>query len=231
MRAQQLSIDIIANNLANVNTAGFRVRKHNSGPLLQNIYLGDSLPLSIETVPKTVSTDRSFRQGNLEPTGDPKCSHRTWLFVVGSDGGESYTRDGSFRLDGQGYLVTSSGYRVLSETGVIDLPDGARDIAITEGGFVTGMVNGEHRVFAQLKVCVFRNSAGLETTGANLFRETPQSGEPMSPDGGATLVVGGYLETSNVEVVSEMVNLIVAQRHSNLIKDNRNGRPDVGYCQ
>ena len=117
---------------------------------------------------------------------------------------ESYT-DGSFRLDGQGYLVTSSGYRVLSETGVIDLPDGARDIAITEGGFVTGMVNGEHRVFAQLKVCVFRNSAGLETTGANLFRETPQSGEPMSPDGGATLVVGGYLETSNVEVVSEMV--------------------------
>lgn len=218
MASQQLLIDTISNNLANVNTAGFkRQRVHFQDLYYENIPVGIASTASVGSGSRTVATDRSFRQGNVERTDDPLSAaiEGQGFFVVETSRGQAYTRDGSFRVDGEGRLTTASGYLVVSDGGQIEIPQGATDIEIDEYGVITGRVDGQVEEFGRLQLAVFANNQGLEAIGGNLYRSTQLSGEPVICDpgqDGAGILRGGYIETSNVEIVTEMVNLIIAQR-------------------
>lgn len=217
MNCQQLMIDTISNNLANVNTTGFKKQRAQFQDLYYHaITAASGAATTLGTGVRTAATSRSFRQGNLESTGDPLnvAIEGDGFFEVQVPDGVAYTRDGSFHLDGLGRLCTSSGYVVGRGFGHT-VPAGATDITITESGTILGKVGGNDRELGQLSLSLFPNPAGLEACGGNLFRETPVSGKavPYVPgQGGAGILRGGYLETSNVEIVTEMVNLIVAQR-------------------
>ncbi len=218
MASQQLLIDTIANNLANVNTTGFKRQRVQFQDLYyENIPVGIASTAEVGSGSRVVSTDRSFRQGNLEPTDNPLsvAIEGPGFFTVETLTGTAYTRDGSFRVDGQGRLVNASGYLVTSDGSPIVIPANATDLGISEDGIVFGRVNGRIEEFGRLQIAVFPNPQGLEASGANLFRVTPMSGEPelLTPgENGAGILLSGYIETSNVEIVTEMVNLIVAQR-------------------
>jgi flagellar basal-body rod protein FlgG len=216
MTSQQLLIDIVSNNLANVNTTGFKKQRVQFQDLYYaNIPMGIGSTASVGNGSRTVATQRMFGQGNIEESGNPlhAAIEGEGFFSVETGRGQAYTRDGSFRLDGSGRLVTSAGYG-LSGTG-IQVPQGATDVAILENGSVVGRVNGESREFGFVTLTVFQNPAGLEAIGGNLYVATRASGasQELTPgEDGAGLLRGSYLETSNVDIVSEMVNLIVAQR-------------------
>lgn len=218
MTSQQLLIDTISNNLANVNTTGFKRQRIQFQDLYyENIHVGISSSAEVGSGSRVVSTDRSFRQGNLEPTNDALsvAIEGPGFFTVETVAGTAYTRDGSFRLDAQGRLVNASGYVVTSDGTAIEIPRNATDLGISENGVIFGRVDGVFEEFGRLQIAVFANPQGLEATGGNLFRVTPMSGEPelLTPgEDGAGILRGGYIETSNVEIVTEMVNLIVAQR-------------------
>ncbi|HHX28173.1 MAG: flagellar basal-body rod protein FlgG [Bacillota bacterium] len=218
MASQQLLIDTISNNLANVNTTGFKKQRVQFQDLYyENIPVGISSSASVGSGSRVVATDRSFRQGNMEPTNDPLsvAIEGPGFFTVETLTGTAYTRDGSFRVDAQGRLVNASGYVVTSDGTAIEIPQGATDVEISESGVVYGRVDGVLQEFGALQIAMFANPQGLEASGGNLFRVTPVSGEAelLSPgEGGAGILRGGYIETSNVEIVTEMVNLIVAQR-------------------
>ncbi len=227
MSAQQLSVDVIANNLANVNTTGFKKSSIEFQDLLyQNIQRGDkdrreghenpSL-LQIGLGSRPISTYRSFSRGDIAETGntlDLAINGRGFFQVELSDGQFAYTRDGSFKLNAEGYLVTSSGLKVYPE---ITFPENVNSIKISEDGVVSVMVEGETepQEVGQIELVSFMNPAGLEAKGGNLFVPTEASGEPIygNPgEDGLGQVMQGYLEKSNVDVAQEMINLIIAQR-------------------
>ena len=227
MSAQQLNVDVIANNLANVNTTGFKKSSIEFQDLLyQTIQHGDkdsrdghenpSL-LQIGLGSRPISTYRSFSRGDIAQTGntlDLAINGRGFFQVELSDGNYAYTRDGSFKLNSEGYLVTSSGLKVYPE---ITLPENVNSIKISEDGVVSVMVDGETdpQEVGQLELVNFMNPAGLKAKGGNLFIPTEASGEPIygNPgEDGLGQVMQGYLEKSNVDVAQEMINLIVAQR-------------------
>jgi len=227
MSAQQLSVDVIANNLANVNTTGFKKSSIEFQDLLyQNIQRGDkdsreghenpSL-LQIGLGSRPISTYRSFSRGDIAETGntlDLAINGRGFFQVELSDGQYAYTRDGSFKLNAEGYLVTSSGLKVYPE---ITFPENVNSIKISENGVVSVMVEGETepQEVGQIELVSFMNPAGLEAKGGNLFVPTEASGEPIygNPgEDGLGQVMQGYLEKSNVDVAQEMINLIIAQR-------------------
>lgn len=216
MSSQQLLIDTISNNLANVNTTGYKKQRVQFQDLYYaNIPMGVGSTASVGNGSRVVATQRMFQQGNLEESGDPlhAAIEGEGFFAVETGRGQAFTRDGSFRLDGAGRLVTSAGY--LLSGGGIQVPPGATDIAILENGAVVGRVNGVVQEFGRIMLCVFQNPAGLEAIGGNLYVATRASGEPqelMPGENGAGVLRGSYLETSNVDIVTEMVNLIVAQR-------------------
>lgn len=217
MNCQQLMIDTISNNLANVNTTGFKKQRAEFQDLYYHVLtVGSGIAGTLGTGARTAATSRSFGQGNLESTGEPlnAAIEGDGFFQVQAPDGVAYTRDGSFRLDGLGRLCTSSGYVVGPGSG-LTVPAGVTDITITENGAILGKVGGNDRELGRVSLTVFPNPAGLEACGGNLFRETHVSGRATScvpGQGGAGILRGGYLETSNVEIVTEMVNLIVAQR-------------------
>lgn len=218
MASQQLLIDTISNNLANVNTTGFKKQRVQFQDLYyENIPVGISSTASVGSGSRTVATDRSFRQGNLEPTNDPLsvAIEGQGFFTVETSSGQAYTRDGSFRIDAEGRLTTAAGYLVTSDGDTIEVPEGATDVEIEESGVISGKVGAQLQEFGRLQVAVFPNTQGLEAVGGNLFKATQLSGEAVLHDpgqDGAGILRGGYIETSNVEIVTEMVNLIVAQR-------------------
>ncbi len=218
MVSQQLMIDTISNNLSNVNTTGFKKQRVQFQDLYyETIPVGAGSSASLGNGSKVVATQRSFSQGNVEFTGDPLniAIEGEGFFAVETPRGLAYTRDGSFRLDGQGRLVTPAGYRLASTGSAFSIPQGASDIEVLENGEVTGFVNGSAQQFGRINLTMFRNPAGLEAIGGNLYLSTGVSGQPTqgSPgQAGAGLLRGSYLETSNVDIISEMVNLIVAQR-------------------
>ncbi|KUK36585.1 MAG: flagellar basal-body rod protein FlgG [Clostridia bacterium] len=226
MTAQQFHIDTISHNLANVNTTGFkRVR-----PEFQDlIYLairrptapeaegaGRPVGLEIGLGVRTAGTHTIFQQGNLQPTENPldvALSGPGFFVIRGPGDEEYYTRDGSFKLDAEGNLVTTEGYRV---EGVESIPAGAADISIARDGSVSYLdEEGEEHPAGKLAIVRFANPAGLEKVGHNLYRATAASGEAREVDGDsgeAVSVEQGYLEASNVQVVEEMVKMITAQR-------------------
>lgn len=229
MNGQQSNIDVISNNLSNVNTTGFKQQRAEFEDLLYQNRKTAGTPATEDTVTpvgiqqgagvKLASTQRIFSQGSLQNTGID-----TDLAVVGDgffrvqqyDGSFAYTRDGSFKVDMNGQLVTSNGLRVMPE---VILPEGfdIRTLAISDDGRVKVKINGENEPVevAQLELYRFQNNAGLEAEGSNLFKESEASGEAIAGRPGYDgfgVTKHKFVEMSNVSVVNEMVQMIVAQR-------------------
>ena len=227
LEAQQTNLDVITNNLANVSTNGFKKSRAVFEDLLyQNIRQPGAqssqqtqLPsgLQIGTGVRNVATERIFTQGNPTSTGNSKdimINGNGFFQVLMPDGSTAYTRDGSFQLDANGQMVTSSGYPLQP---AITIPPNATDINVGRDGTVSVTVPGAAAPtqVGTLMVSTFVNPAGLESKGENLYVETGSSGTPNASTpgtNGAGPLMQGYVETSNVNVVEEMVNMIQTQR-------------------
>jgi len=225
MEAQELNLNTIANNLANVNTPGFKRSKIEFQDLLYqkprasgaDAGNGNLTPTGLEVGngSRAAATSKIFTQGQLSQTGqqlDLALQGDGFFAVQRPDGTIGYTRDGSFKLNAQGQVVTTDGLQVLS--GFQTIQAGATSISVSQGGDVTVQGPNGTQTFA-LTLTRFPNPAGLESMGGNLYTETaasgsPQAGQPALQGFGS--IVQGYLEGSNVSIVEEMVNLIVAQR-------------------
>lgn len=225
MQSQQLSLDVISNNLANVNTAGFKKAKIEFQDLIYQIYRapgadqgnGNLLPtgLHIGHGSRPVATAKIFTTGEFTQTGeqlDIAIQGDGFLEVQLPDGTRAYTRDGALKRASDGRIMTSDGVQVQS--GFQPIPTGTTDISISQSGDVTTRGSGGSQTF-KVTLVRFANPAGLEAIGRNLFRETPSSGTPEignAGENGFGTMQQGYLEMSNVKVVEEMVNMIIAQR-------------------
>jgi flagellar basal-body rod protein FlgG len=225
--AQQTQMDVLANNLANVNTAGFKRSKAVFEDLLyQNIRQPGaqssqqtSLPtgLQLGTGVKPAATARVFTQGNLQQTGnnlDIAINGSGFFQLQLPDGSTGYTRDGSFRVDAQGQLVTSNGYALVPG---ITIPPNAQSVTIGQDGTVSISQAGSAAVttVGTIQLSTFVNPAGLNSMGQNIFTETPASGTATPGNPGANghgTLSQGYIETSNVNVVEELVAMIQTQR-------------------
>ncbi|GAB3421950.1 flagellar basal-body rod protein FlgG [Massilia agilis] len=227
LEAQQTNLDVITNNLANVSTNGFkRSRAVFEDLLYQNIRQPGAqssqqttLPsgLQIGTGVRNVATERIFTQGNPQATGNSKdvmINGSGFFQVLLPDGSTAYTRDGSFQMDANGQLVTSSGYTIQP---TITIPANAQEMTVGRDGVVSVKLPGSAAPIqvGTLMVTSFVNPAGLEAKGENLYVETGASGSPNTNTpgtNGAGVLMQGYVETSNVNVVEEMVNMIQTQR-------------------
>ena len=225
--AQQTQLDVISNNLANVGTAGFkRSRAVFEDLLYQSLRQPGAqssqqtqLPtgLTVGTGVRPVATEKIFTQGNLQQTGnnlDIAVNGAGFFQVQLPDGTTAYTRDGSFHLDAQGQLVTSSGYPLQP---AITIPANALTITVARDGTVTVAQQGQATPtqVGALQLANFINAAGLQSQGENLYVETAASGTPTTNTPGANglgTLSQGYVETSNVNVVEELVNMIQTQR-------------------
>jgi len=227
MIAQQMNVDNIANNLANVNTTGFKKSKLEFQDLLyQQLRLAGATQAEGAQVPvelqigygtRPVATQRLFKQGNIVPTGNPmdvSIDGDGFLQLTLPDGSTAYTRDGALKLSAEGSIVTSDGYSLEPQ---ITIPADATAINISSNGEIAVLLPGgtDMQAVGQLETARFVNPAGLKSVGRNLFLETPASGNPnigTPDDQGFGKLSQGFLELSNVEVVDEMVSMIVAQR-------------------
>lgn len=225
--AQQTRMQVISNNLANTNTTGFKRDRAVFQDLLyqtlrqpgaqssQNTQLPSGL--SVGTGVRVVSTEKLFIQGNLTRTEDAldlAIQGRGFFEVLKPDGGLAYTRDGSFQLDSQGQLVNASGY-VLQPN--ISVPQNAESITIGADGTVTALLPGATGVtqVGAVTLTDFMNPAGLQAIGGNLFNETAASGAPIQGTPGISglgSLIQGSVETSNVNIVEELVSMIETQR-------------------
>ena len=235
MQAQQLNVDITSNNLANVNTAGFKKSRAEFKDLIYEtlqrpddpeLMFGNAAPVGLQVGHgvRPSATTRDFTGGNLEPTGntfDIAIEGNGFFIVERPDETLAFTRDGSFKIsvdDTDRYLVTSEGYFVLSsDEDYIEIPEEYTDISISANGIITGReADGTIEELGQIGLAKFLNPEGLLAMGNNLFQETAASGEYIIQDDvsdpGFGTMLQGFLEMSNVQVVEEMVNLIVAQR-------------------
>jgi len=227
MAAQQTRVEVISNNLANVNTTGFkRSRAHFEDLLYQNVQGtqavegGDASTLPAIQVgrgTRLASVDRVDLQGALELTGRPLdlAIEGNGLFQVELPSGQvAYTRDGSFSISDQGTLVTHGGYTV--QPGVT-IPEDAGEVSISRTGIVSVLTPGSSDPveIGRLELARFTNAPALKALGENLLAETPASGSPVigfAQDDGMGRIVQGSLEGSNVEIVQEMVDMITAMR-------------------
>jgi flagellar basal-body rod protein FlgG len=225
--AQQTQMDVISNNLANVSTNGFkRSRAVFEDLLYQNIRQPGAqssqqtqLPsgLQLGTGVRPVATERVFSQGNLQQTSNNKdvaIQGNGFFQVLLPDGTTAYTRDGSFQTDNQGQLVTSSGFPVQP---AITIPANAQSLSIGRDGVVSITLPGQaaSTQVGALQLATFINPAGLMAKGENLYVESSASGNANTNapgTNGAGLLSQGYVETSNVNVVEELVNMIQTQR-------------------
>ena len=227
MDAQQTQMDVTANNLANVSTTGFKKSRAVFEDLLyQTIRQPGAqssqqtqLPsgLQIGTGVKPVATERLFTQGNLQQTSNPldiAVQGNGFFQVQMPDGSAAYTRDGSFQVNAQGQLVTSSGFAVQP---AITIPANVLSITVARDGVVSVTRSGQATPtqVGTIQLTSFLNPAGLMSMGENLYTETAASGTPGSNAPGTNgmgLLSQGYVETSNVNVVEELVGMIQTQR-------------------
>ena len=225
--AQQTQLDVVSNNLANVGTTGFkRARVAFEDLLYQNVRQAGAntsqqttLPtgLQIGTGVRPTATPRMFTQGNLQATSnqyDLAVSGNGFFQVQLPDGTVGYTRDGSFGVDANGGLVTSSGYPLSP---AITVPPNALAVTVGRDGTVTATVPGQvaPQNIGTIQIASFTNPAGLEARGQNIFVETAASGTANANTPGTNglgTLQQGYLETSNVNVVEELVSMIQTQR-------------------
>lgn len=225
--AQQTQMDVISNNLANVSTHGFkRSRAVFEDLLYQTLRQPGAqssgqtqLPsgLQLGTGVRPVATERIFTQGNLQQTSAPldiAIQGNGFFQVQMPDGSAAYTRDGSFQVNSQGQLVTSSGFPVQP---AITIPENVLSITVSRDGVVgvqRAGTTGTTQV-GNIQLVGFMNNAGLQSVGENLYIETAASGTPGTNTPGANgmgLLNQGYVETSNVNVVEELVGMIQTQR-------------------
>ncbi|MBW2610110.1 MAG: flagellar basal-body rod protein FlgG [Deltaproteobacteria bacterium] len=226
MAAQKLNMDVIANNLANVNTSGFKKSRADFEDLLyQNLKSpgaetssGGQIPTGIQVGMGTrpVSVQKIFSQGDYVQTKNQLdiAIEGKGFFKILSNGEEMYMRAGSFKKDSEGYIVTSQGDRLQPE---FSIPSNTVTFTIDPGGNMVGMADDGLTVTAgtQLTIFSFTNPSGLLSVGGNKFRPTEASGDAVEGNPGVDgmgTVAQGYLEMSNVDVVEEMVNMIAVQR-------------------
>ncbi len=225
--AQQMRLAVVSNNLANVNTTGFkRSRAVFEDLLYQNVRQvgaqssqNTQLPsgLSLGTGVRPVATEKLFTQGNLVQTSNPldmAIQGRGFFQVTTPDGTLAYTRDGSFQVDAQGQMVTSNGY-ILQPA--ITVPQNTISVTVGSDGVVSALVAGSTAPtqIGNLQLADFINPTGLQPIGENLYRESTASGSPQTGNPGLTglgTLVQGSVESSNVNVVEELVNMIETQR-------------------
>ena len=227
MQAQQTQLDIISNNLANVSTSGYKratavfedLMYQNMRQVGANGAEQSQLPtgLQLGLGVRTVATTRNYTQGALQQTNnnmDVAINGGGFFQVEMPDGSTGYTRDGAFQVNAQGQLVTSNGYRVLPG---VTVPPDARSLTIGANGQVSVVVGNSvaPQAVGNLDLATFVNPAGLEPRGQNLYTETAASGNaivgaPGSAGMGAVML--GYVESSNVNVVQELVTMIQTQR-------------------
>lgn len=225
MVAQQMIVDVIANNLANINTAGFKRSQVDFQDLMyvrikepgREIASGVVAPSGFEigSGVSPASTLKVFTQGeqiNTERNLDVAIQGDGFFQVTGMSGETRYTRDGSLRRNASGELVTSGGYKIEPS---ITIPANAVSISIGKDGVVTAFDGTANTSIGQITLVRFSNPSGLSSEGGNLLAETSASGSPITStpgqDGVGTLQQG-FLEKSNVQMVTELVNLITAQR-------------------
>ena len=227
MHSQQLNIDVIANNLANVNTTGFKKSRADFQDLLYQTMKVPGSQSSADTESPTgilvglgvkpAAVGKVFTQGDLiltENELDIAIEGEGFLQIEMPNGTTNYTRSGALKLDSQGRLTTSDGNPLIP---AIAIPDGSRQITISEGGIVSAVI-GDETVSTELgniELALFTNNAGLSAVGRNLFQETNASGPAQigvpGTDGYGTLLQT-YLEGSNVNIVEELASLISGQR-------------------
>jgi flagellar basal-body rod protein FlgG len=225
MAAHKLTIDVIANNLANVNTVGFKRSRSDFQDLMYQTLgqagsrtaTGDQIPSGIQIGMGTMATGvhKMFQQGDFQETKnelDVAIEGKGFFRVLSNDE-EFYTRAGNFKLDSEGNIVTPNGDRLQPEMSV---PAETVSVNIDQYGNVTAFdFTGQGSVLGVLELYTFSNPAGLYSAGRNLLKETEASGDPTSSTPGTNGVgtlAQGFLEMSNVDVVEEMVHMIIAQR-------------------
>lgn len=228
MAAQELNVQVISNNIANLRTTGFKkqtaafqdlIYEHQRRVGAQSSDQGTILPVGIDIGGgvKTVGTPRSMTQGTLSQTGndlDLAISGEGFFKILMPDGTYQYTRDGTFQMDNQGRIVTAQGNPVQP---TITLPQNASGITVSAQGQVSVTVPGSttSQIVGQIQLTRFINKAGLQPVGNNQFTDTPSSGQPqdgVANQQGYGSITQGSLEQANVDVVSEMSDLIAAQR-------------------
>lgn len=228
MRAQQMNVEVIANNISNVNTSAFkRSRAEFSDLLYQTERREGAFSSSADTIVpvgvqvglgvKPVAVARVTEQGALKTTENPldlALDGAGYFVVLTPDGEEAYTRTGNFQLSAEGQLVNVEGYPI--EPGIV-LPPTVTDVEINRSGEVYAFVDGqsEPELQGRLSLVTFVNEAGLRPVGDNMFRATPASGDArpgLAGEDGLGVIRQGYLEASNVDVVAEITELISAQR-------------------
>ncbi|WP_300298709.1 flagellar basal-body rod protein FlgG [Ferrovibrio sp.] len=228
MMAQQLNVEVISNNIANMSTTAFKRQRAEFQDLLyQNMRRPGSSSSDANTIVpsgiqigvgvRTAGVYRIHEQGNLTTTGntyDLAISGKGYFQITLPSGETAYTRAGSFQVNAQGQIVTVDGYLLNP---AITVPQGSLSVSIDATGIVEARIAGQANAqqLGQIQLATFINEAGLEATGDNLFLETAASGQPTvgNPNAvGFGTLRQGYVETSNVNPVQEITNLITAQR-------------------
>lgn len=227
MEAQETKINTVANNLANINTAGFKADRASFEDLMYDQLRSPGALNGTSTIAPTgiqighgtrlVSVYKQFSQGEFTQTNrelDLSVEGNGFFRITQEDGTEAYTRDGSFRVNAEGILVNDHGLALADN---ITIPQEATSISIGRDGTVSAAVAGQTSTTAlgQIQVAVFQNPSGLRSLGQNLFQETDGSGTAVvgNPgEAGAGGLVQGFLENSNVNVAEELISMIIAQR-------------------
>ncbi len=225
MRAQRINIDVIAHNLANVNTTGYKTSRADFQDLLyqtvrsagMSATTGTEVPTGIHIGLGTrpVATQKLFTEGSFATTENPldlAIAGDGFFQITLADGTLSYTRSGAFKMDSDGRMVTSDG-DLLADN--ITFPPDTEEIAVGLDGTVSVLQNGQEAQIGQIQLVKFPNPAGLRAIGRNLFFETGASGAPIVGIPGQNAfgeISQGYIELSNVSIVDELVSMIVAQR-------------------
>ncbi len=225
MSCQQTNLDVVANNLANVNTNGFKKSRVNFQDLMyQNLRTagaatssGGQLPAGIQVGmgAKVVAVEKLFSQGDFSQTKNDidMAIEGRGFFKLLSNGKEMYTRSGAFKLDKDGFICDSHGNRLQPEFAI---PPKTTSITIDSGGkLVASGSDGKELGNSQIQLFDFSNQAGLKSIGQNLLVATDGSGDPVQGNPGTDqfgTILQGHLEMSNVDVIEEMINMIMAQR-------------------
>ena len=227
MASQQLNLDVISNNLANVNTVGYKKSRADFEELLyQEVRLPGAASSPDTQLPtglhvglgvRPAATEKIFSAGNMEQTGNPMdlaVEGEGFFKVLLPNGDSGYTRNGSFKIDRDGRLVTPTGYPLDPE---ITIPEDTRSVTISPDGIVS-VTQGDSEVpteIGSLELAKFINPGGMRPIGQNLFVATEASGDEISGvpgEDGIGTISQGFLEMSNVNVVEEMVKMIISQR-------------------
>lgn len=227
LTAQQRYVEIISNNIANVNTTGFKKNRPEFQDLLYETLkpAGNTARVGVEPLNEVqigsgtelVATTKMFKQGDIQQTNNPldmAITGEGFFTVRRPDNTLAYTRDGSFKVDRNGQLVNTQGFSL--EPG-FRIPQEAIDVQVSRDGIVSILTEGSttNQTLGQIDLARFINPAGLKAVGDNLFAPSPASGEPIFQQPGQNntgLIFQSHLESSNVDIVEEMVNMITAQR-------------------